>query len=568
MIRSVLLTTFSLTFLLLLAKAFCMDGRPGVENSALIGADQLYRAGRFVEAESAYQAILKTEPNLPSAQVGLVRCMLREQKVDQAFVTAKDALAAHPNSAPLMATMGDVHFRRAEMAEAEGSYLKAQKTDPEVVDTYLGLARLYRAYSLYRHAYDQLQRAHDMAPNDPAVQRAWFGMLPRKQRMEAISAYLAGPHPDDEEETMWLRSSLAFLQATVNKPVHACKLVSKVEKTDTKLDILYVDAQHVRGYGLTVKMNGHNNHMLLDTGASGILMGRKAAEKAGLSRLTEQVYYGVGDKGMQTGYTAVADHIRVGELEFADCIVRVSDRASVTDEDGLIGADVFGSYLIDIDIPGQKLRLSPLPKRPEDATARTALNTDDESVTTPEEKPATEGEKASSSNSSREPPTREARRAPQDATPESRLPKDRYIAPDMASWTKIFRFGHQLLIPTLVNDSKPLLFLIDTGAGLNMLSTRAARSVTNVSSSDMRVRGLSGSVGKVYTGEKATLTFSRFRQNNQEILTIDLDRLCRSTGTEVSGILGFNVLRLLEVKIDYRDGLVDFYHPEMAPPRN
>ena len=35
------------------------------------------------------------------------------------------------------------------------------------------------------------------------------------------------------------------------------------------------------------------------------------------------------------------------------------------------------------------------------------------------------------------------------------------------------------------------------------------------------------------------------------------------TGTEVSGVLGFTTLRLLDVKIDYRDGLVDFvYDPK------
>jgi hypothetical protein len=149
-----------------------------------------------------------------------------------------------------------------------------------------------------------------------------------------------------------------------------------------------------------------------------------------------------------------------------------------------------------------------------------------------------------------------------------RLPKDRYVAPGMESWTKIFRFGHQLLIPTYVNDSKAMLFMIDTGSFANILSTRAARPVTKVDTSRTQVRGLNGSVGKVYSGEKATLTFSRFRQNNLDIVTIDLSNLCRHTGTEVSGILGFNVLRLLEIKIDYRDGLVDFYHPNIPPPRD
>ncbi len=52
--------------------------------------------------------------------------------------------------------------------------------------------------------------------------------------------------------------------------------------------------------------------------------------------------------------------------------------------------------------------------------------------------------------------------------PAQRLPKDRYIAPEMADWTKVFRFGHSILIPTSVNDSKSMLFGLDTGAFTNI----------------------------------------------------------------------------------------------------
>jgi hypothetical protein len=38
----------------------------------------------------------------------------------------------------------------------------------------------------------------------------------------------------------------------------------------------------------------------------------------------------------------------------------------------------------------------------------------------------------------------------------------------------------------------------------------------------------------------------------------DMRSLSDSCGTEISGILGVGVLRHLEMKIDYRDGLVDF----------
>jgi hypothetical protein len=42
------------------------------------------------------------------------------------------------------------------------------------------------------------------------------------------------------------------------------------------------------------------------------------------------------------------------------------------------------------------------------------------------------------------------------------------------------------------------------------------------------------------------------------MLSFDMTRPSDHIGTEISGTLGFTRLRLLDVKIDYRDGLVDF----------
>ena len=82
----------------------------------------------------------------------------------------------------------------------------------------------------------------------------------------------------------------------------------------------------------------------------------------------------------------------------------------------------------------------------------------------------------------------------------------------------------------------------------------------------MQVRGMSGSVSKVYTADKATLQFGRYAQENEDVVALDLANVSNQTGTEVSGILGFRMLRILQIKIDYRDGLVDFvFDPHHLP---
>ena len=94
-------------------------------------------------------------------------------------------------------------------------------------------------------------------------------------------------------------------------------------------------------------------------------------------------------------------------------------------------------------------------------------------------------------------------------------PQDRYVAPEMHSYTTVFRFGHDLLIPTVIGSTPQKLFLIDTSSLVNFISPVAASEVTKVhTNSDVIVKGISGSVDKVYTANKAILQFGHVRQEN------------------------------------------------------
>jgi hypothetical protein len=79
------------------------------------------------------------------------------------------------------------------------------------------------------------------------------------------------------------------------------------------------------------------------------------------------------------------------------------------------------------------------------------------------------------------------------------------------------------------------------------------------------VKGLNGTVQNVFRANELTLQFSNLRQKNLDIVAFDTTRISDSVGTEVSGMLGFSMLWMLEIKIDYRDGLVDFvYDPNRS----
>jgi predicted aspartyl protease len=511
----------------------------------LAAANQLFGERKIPEALAKYQAVVKADPKVIPAQVGLLRCYLMLQKLDDAQAAAMSAVAILPSAPQVLTTAADVQFRAGKLPEAERLYSKAitlYANDPE---PYIGLARVYKAESLYGRAYENLKRAHEIAPNNGPVQMVYFHSLPQADQVPALESFLGTPNLNPQM-VHTLQQYMMFLKKNAAAPVHACKLAANVQQTDTKLNPIARAGMVLGAVGLNVKINKQEVHLALDTGATGILLGRAASEKIGLQRLAYQPIVGVGDAGTQGGFTAVADRIRIGDLEFQDCVVKVTDQATpVTGQDGLIGADVFSSYLIDIDIPSAKLRLSPLPQRPNEVAAPPTLETMSDS----------------------EDQGGDASPAAKGTSPLSDLPKDAYVAPALSSWTKVYRFHSLLLVPTLVDRTGPMLFLIDTGSFSNVLSTRAAKQVTKVQlDTNMQVRGMNGNVSQVYSADKATLQFGRYEQQNQDMVTIDLSAVTRQTGAEVSGILGFKMLRILQLKIDYRDGLVDFiYDPKHLP---
>jgi tetratricopeptide (TPR) repeat protein len=490
--------------------------------SLLDNAEQLYRTGKLDEAAQAYQAIIHAESRSALAYVGLVRVFLKQKKTAEAYAALAKALELAPAAEATRVAAGEVYFRQGKMPEAENEFATLVKQNTSQPRAYLGLSRIYRAASYYKHSKMMIDKAYALDAADPDIRKAWMSTLKLQERLKALQAYLASQTNDDADQRRALEAQLAVLQDEAGQPARPCRLATKVGAMETPLERLLHDSNHLRAYGLRVNLNGVSSKLELDTGASGILIDRKIAEKAEIKPVAQTDVKGIGDKGGASGYIGYADSIKIGDLEFRDCYVEVMDQRSVMGEDGLIGADVFSSFLVDIDFPHAKFRLSPLPPRPDEPAPVAAL------------------ESRSSASSGFH---------------------DRYVAPEMKSFSPIYRFGHQLLIPTLINNLPPKLFVIDTGAFANAINPAAAREVTKLSSdSRMSVKGLSGTVKDVFLANELTLQFANLRQKNLDIVAFDTTHVSDSVGAEVSGFLGFSMLGMLEIKIDYRDGLVDFVY--------
>jgi tetratricopeptide (TPR) repeat protein/predicted aspartyl protease len=487
---------------------------------ALAHARDLYWSGDFAKAIAEYQAIIPAGgTEAAGAYVGLTRVYLKQKNPAEAYRAAQKAVQIDAQLDEAHVALAEVYFRQGRIADSEPEFQVPLRNHMASARAYYGLSRIYRVTSNYKLMRMAVAKAHEIDPKDPDIRRAWFATLGLKERIQAWQEYLAAHTNDDEEARYNLEHSLAVMQDLSTHTSRNCRLKTPVESAETNLEMLMATAQLIRGYGLKVTFNNTTGRLLLDTGASGILVNSKLAKSAGIQRVMEQHVGGIGDKGESAGYLGFAPSVQIGNLQFENCYVDVMDSRKSVEEDGLIGADVFAKFLVDIDFPDHKFKLTPLPKLPAEPAEAAGLDTDEATAY---------------------------------------HPRDRYVAPEMQNYSKIYRFGHMLLIPTSVNDHPAKLFLIDTGAFDNTIAPDAAREVVKIHrDSNIQVKGLSGEVKKVFVADDVSLAFAHFRQK-KNLVALDLTNVSNAAGTEVSGTLGFGMLFQLDIKIDYRDGLIDF----------
>lgn len=487
----------------------------------------LYRKDKNDEAMTVYDEIVAAGGmDTAAAYAGIARIELRNNAVDGAYAAAQKAVALTPDKPPAIVALGEVYFRQGKIPEAQATFMKPLKNCDLDARAFLGLYRVYAISLNWKRAKTNIDQAYKLDPQDPEIAFDHNQTLSLADRIRDLQAQLDSPGTKiDDKEKEKLTKRLATLQARQKEPA-VCRITTKLTETETELEPMLDRPGHVRGYGLTVKVNGASARLLLDTGASGISIDQNLAEKAGVKKLVDTTTGGIGDEHDVASYIGRADKIRIGNLEFENCQVDVLKERSIVGDDGLIGADVFRSFLIDINMPKHKLKLSRLPPYPDEPEQELSL--------------------ASGSS-------------------ENRYAHDRYFPPEMKDYTAVFKSGHFLLIPTSVNSSPPKLFLIDTGAFDNQLSLATARQVSKVRTDYDNygaVKGISGKVKTLYRAEEAVIQFANFKQDRSDLFAFDLSGQSHWAGTEISGLLGFRMLFELEMKIDYRDGLVNFLAEE------
>ncbi|MGI8784526.1 MAG: tetratricopeptide repeat protein [Acidobacteriota bacterium] len=245
-------------------------------------SNEHYRLGKFDDAVVQYQKVLTSRPDDPNALYWLGRTLLKKDDVQSAFDLSAKSCNKHPANGHLRSLLGDVLFRQGKFDDAKAAYQNAIKLDVNLVRGHLGLGRVLKTESRYKSALPHLRKAYELDPKDPDVIRQWASVLKSSEEEARLwETYIALATNEDDFTLARVKSSVDVRRKTGFKKLLVLK--GEPKANEIKLQSLKNGPREAFGLGLNVRINGGKQLTLhLDTGASGLMIHQRAAEKSGI----------------------------------------------------------------------------------------------------------------------------------------------------------------------------------------------------------------------------------------------------------------------------------------------
>jgi tetratricopeptide (TPR) repeat protein len=496
------LPLFPAVLLLSASSAFAQSAAcSAVPNHQATPAEVAYQQAKYESAESLYQQALAQKPNDPELNSALIHTLLHESRTSDAGNRANKAVADDPRSALALTALAEVQLRQGQPWLALQTLDSAAAANPCYARIHLIRSRVFRIDSMYASERAELQAAFQIDPSDPDIRHAWQHTVNPANDIERIEdslATMANLDPEIREKAQASANSMMGLLAENSQTCQSSPITAPVT---LPLVPAYENVKQISSYKLGVQFPKGNLKLIVDTAASGLYITRALAETNGFQHA----------EGAPAN-TVQVDSLHIGPLEFRNCMVGVSDTPFADGVEGFIGTDVFAPYLVTLNFPEAKLLVEPLPRLP--------------------------------------------------AEQKSALPGDRYLAPDVRSYTPVYHKNQYLLVPVMLNKKDRRLFVLDTGIRLSTMTSEVAHSISNTRVNFTNtVRTVSGSTLQIYR-DSFDLQFADLALDHQgHILEFDPSAIEQNAGMEVAGMLGFDILHSLVLGIDYRDGLVKFDSP-------
>ena len=457
-------------------------------------AENAYNNADYATAENLYAQELAQHPQDAGLSAALVNTLLQERKLAQAETQANSFLAANPNSAPALTATAEVELREGQPGPAGKALDKAIAADPCDAFAHLVRSRLLRIESMYASERAEIQRAYDIDPTNPDIQRAWQGIVSPAQEIQSVDDSLKTMSGIDADTRKKAEATVHGLMPLLHEHSETCQGLPTEASAEFPLEPSMLGPRQIEGYKLEVQLSQSKLKLLVDTAASGLYISKAAADQNGFKP-------GPNDPPG----TVHVDSLRIGTLEFHNCIVGVSNTPFAEKSDGFIGTDIFSPWMVTLDFRLQKLTLSPLPKQA------------------------------------------------------GVLPGDRPNVAELANFTPVYRRRQYFLAPVTFKDNSQKLFILATGMRNSAMTSDAAHSVSKMKV-DFTNTEQTTSGGRVqFFREVFDMQLPNQPQIHQgHIIEFDPTVVDQNAGFQIAGMMGLDILRQFTLHLDYRDGLVEF----------
>ena len=329
---------------------------------AQASAEAAFAQGRFDDARKAYERLVKSDPRPVGPHLGLIQTLLRQDRWRDALREAQAAALAAPADADARGLLALAEFRAGQPDAAHSDSQKSLALDKEDYWGLVAAGRLADWNGDDGQCHDAFARAAAQHPERPD---AWLGLwqASHEDRIGPAGAAIAARYlalspqgyPFDRETPLirnFSENEVGYWRDFIKDPPFRLETGTDGGKANTSAVFPIEREGHF--VFVSVAINGRPFRLLFDTGASSLLLSRKAARRLALPDLAKAYVAGVQGKAPAT--LQRADTLTLGGVTVRSIPVTVTDSAG--EGDGIFGGTILRDYAVTLDFDSNTMTIT------------------------------------------------------------------------------------------------------------------------------------------------------------------------------------------------------------------
>lgn len=503
--------------------------KAGEDDKMRANAQRALRSGDFERAEQLYRELLAKNEQDKEARLGLSQALLKQRRLQDSFDHAARVLAVDPLSARAHALLGSAVLASGDFRLSVEEFRTALSLNENEALAIAGLAMVDYYENRTSKCVAGLRQAAYIDPNEPDyvfnLGQAAARMERYKEAANAYERFLVIAPRTDSDRRARIRGLIDFLrylgqQGSLYNLQGPDRSVVSFEAPDNRPII-------------KVRLNGSKEYLrfVLDTGSGMSVLSDETARKVGIKAVAQGgLARAVGGGGRFEIVYGYLNTIEIGEVRVTNVPVYIRHFYDEHNHvDGYLGIAALTRLLIAVDYGTRTMTLI------RQQSGQAELGT----LTFSQGKPVNTGAVQS--------------------RPGIDIP--------IRTTSSGFLSGEV----SIDGISKPLNFIIDTGATISVLSEKAAamdEARVFIKQARMRVFGAAGIAEDVKTALLPRVVIGTYSREKVPAAVLDLEPVNETAGFQQSGILGGNFLRHFRVVFDFQRGIVRLEPLDAVPNQN